>query len=498
MDLVPKETMLPYAGGDTDANLRVANAMKKELLADPHLTAFYVNILHPANRAFEMIERGGVLVDLEAYKELQADLEAEIDQCMVRAKKALGGRIVAKHWDSSKRGGLNLKKASLICDFMFSPMGLNLKPKMFTDKSKEPSTSSDHIKMFADVPDAKEFVEAFTEFGSADKMLSTYVGDGKTKGFLKHLRSDGRFHPTYFLFAGKKEEDEGGTNTGRLSAKNPAFQVIPKHGKWAKKIRRCFPAPPGYLVMERDYSQGELRVVACIANESNMIAAYRAGRDLHAETAGPFRGYDYDHMMELKILDKVLFDAIRQLGKAGNFGLLYGMGVEGFMDYAWLNYGVKLTYQEAFEFREAFFKRYPGLLEYHRVYKEFARKHGYVRGPQGRIRHLPLIKSPIRELASKAERQACNSPVQGCLSDMLLWSLGMEHETGLTKVCPSFGSCHDAGYNYVPEDKNVELARQHVEIMENLPFEKVFWKPQLKFIADAKLGPNMAEMKEVK
>src|SRR6185295_9889753 len=114
-------------------------------------------------------------------------------------------------------------------------------------------------------------------------------------GFLEHLRSDGRFHPSYFLYVGDRhDKDEGGAKTGRLSCKAPAFQTIPKHTKWAKRIRRCFPAPPGYVVVERDYSQGELRVIACIADETNMIAAYRQGKDLHAKTAGPFRGYDYD------------------------------------------------------------------------------------------------------------------------------------------------------------------------------------------------------------
>jgi hypothetical protein len=80
---------------------------------------------------------------------------------------------------------------------------------------------------------------------------------------------------------------------------------------------------------------------------------------------------------------------------------------------------------------------------------------------------------------------------------MLLWALSIEHRMGLTSIAPAFGAVHDAAYNYVPEDNALDIAKQHTQVMENLPFEKVGWTPQLNFPADAKLGPNMADMKEV-
>lgn len=499
MDKVPKTKMLPYAGGDSDATLEVAAAEKVELLKDPALTRFYVNILHPAARAFEKVERGGILVDTQAFRELHADLTAESIKLVVAAKKILGGRIVAKHADAAKPGGMNITKPNLIKDYMFSPMGLNLKPLMVTEKTKEPSSSLDHLLMFKDVPEAAEFVQLMGDYASCTKTLSTYVD-----GFLVHLRSTGRFHPSFWFFAGNKDEGEGGTNTGRLSCKGPAFQTLPKHTKWAKALRRCYIAPEGYLVMERDYSQGELRVVACIANETNMIAAYRKGMDLHALTSGRFAGFTYEQMMAMKALgeghpDFDKYEAIRQLGKAGNFGLLYGMGVDGFFTYAVVNYGVKdLTLETAAAFREGFFETYPGLLTYHATFKAMAKRDGYVYGPLGRIRHLPLINSKNKVERSKAERQAINSPVQGCLSDMLLWTMAEENNAGLTNEVPAFGACHDAAYNYVPEDQVDILVPKHIEIMENLPFHKVGWNPQLKFVADAKVGPNMADLHKVK
>lgn len=498
MDLVPPPTLLPYAGGDVDADLQVATVMKKELMKDQALTRFYVNILHPAARAFELVQQGGMLVDQAAYAELKADLEAEHIKLVTAACKIMGGRIVAKHGNLARLGGMNLTKASMLCDFMFSPMGLNLKPKMFTEKPdkdgiQRPSTAMEHLVMFEDVPAAKPFIKIIKEDSSIMKTYDTYV-----IGFLEHLRSDGRFHPTYFMFRGNRDQGDGGTNTGRLSCKYPAFQTVPHFTTWAKRIRRCFPAPPGYVVVERDYSQGELRVAACIADEENMIASYKAGRDLHVETASVRWGMTYEELMALATSNPELYEEKRQPGKVGNFGLLYEMGVDGFVNYAQSTYNVTLTWDEANDFRNGFFHKYPKLRDYHAEYKAHAHLHKHVRTPLGRVRHLPLIDSPNREFAAKAERQAVNSPVQGTLTDLVLWSISLEQKAGLQSIAPCWGACHDSIYNYVPEDRVEEIVTQQMDIMENLPFEQVGWNPQLQFLADAKFGPNLGDLKKFK
>jgi DNA polymerase I-like protein with 3'-5' exonuclease and polymerase domains len=502
MDRVPPDQLLPYAGGDVDADLQVAEAMKQELLQDTRLTSFYVNILHPAARAFEQIEQGGILVDMDAYQELKLDLEKEHARLVQEASKIMGGRIVIKHGYASLTQGrpeaMNLTKASMLVDFMFSPMGLNLKPKMFTPKPdkdgiQRPSTAMEHLEMFADDPKAKDFIQIIKTDSSVMKTYNTYV-----IGFLEHLRSDGRLHPTYYLFVGNQEEGEGGARTGRLSCKAPAFQTVPKHTTWAQRIRRCFPAPPGYVVVERDYGQGELRVIACIANETGMINVFKSGRDIHADTAAPFAGYTYESLMALEKTDYHTFEETRQLGKAGNFGLVFGMYEDGFVAYARSNYGVELTWDEAHTFRTGFFKKYPRLIDYHKSSVQFAKLHKHVRTPLGRIRHLPLIKSPNRDVASKAERQAINSPVQGCLTDMGLWTIALEHRSGLAATAPCWGACHDSILNYVPEDKVDVLVPQMLDQMEQLPFHKVGWSPQLTFVADAKVGKNWGELKKFK
>jgi len=500
MDKVPPGQLLLYAGGDSDATYQVAAVERKLLLQDQQLTSFYVNVLHPAARAFEVVERGGIFVDLEKYKVLESDLDTEILSLVGKAKSVLGGRIWAKHYDVDKMGGMNLTKASMIVDFMFSPMGLNLKPLMWTAGGKEgtgdkaPSTAMEHLMMFKENPEARPFIEMMSSYSSATKTKNTYV-----TGFLKHIRSDGRYHPSYYFFAGNKDNDEGGTNTGRLSCRDPAFQTIPKHTKWAKRLRECYIAPPGHLVVERDYNQGELRVFACLANEMVMISSYLKGMDLHSVTSGKFSGYTYEQMMNLSKTDPDLFASIRQLGKAGNFGLIYGMGDDGFLVYAVDNYGVKdFTITQAHDFREGFMGTYPGIPGYHIRQKNLAREFGQVRSPLGRIRHLPLIKSSNRKVQSHAERQSINAPTQSTLSDMLLWVISLEHKSGLSLASPSFGACHDAAYNYVLVDKIDMVLPKMISVMENLPFSKVGWTPQLKFLADAKVGTSMGDLSKYK
>lgn len=499
MQLIPKgPDLLGYAGGDTDACQQVAEAVRVDLLKDKPLTSFYVNILHPASRSFEVLERTGVHIDRERFKELEADCIKELTTTAQEAAALIGTRLFAAHRNEEKPGGLDLTSAALITDYMFGPRGLNLTPIMLTEKTKKPSTAWEHLKQFKGVPEAKAFLALQERNQQASKTLSTFVGNDK-KGFLKHLRADNRFHASYFLSKSRFDDDsEGGAVTGRLSAKNPAMQVVPKHTDWAPRIRRCFTAPDGYVIVERDFNQGELRVVACISSEPTMLQAYKEGKDLHALTGARIAHMTYEQVMALKKTDKKAFDLIRQPAKPANFGLLYGQGPEGFQRFAELNYNVIMELSEATEIHNVFFQMYGGLLHYHEDFKKFAHKHGYVRSPLGRIRHLPLIHSRFSGVRSKAERQAINSPVQSTLSDMMLWALAIEWQMGLQYIAPPFAAIHDATYDYVPEDKVYEIAKKKKEIMENLPFEKVGWKPQLTFIADVKAGKDMNSLEEIK
>jgi DNA polymerase I-like protein with 3'-5' exonuclease and polymerase domains len=505
MEKIPKDVALPYVGGDTDVTYRVAVHQRKELQMDKRLQRFYVKLLHPAVRAFEAIEHRGMVVDLKEYGRLEKELVGRIAELEKEAIGMMPARLRAKHVDK-----LDLR-AAVLKDFFFSDLGLGLKPKMYTEKKGDIKTDKAHFMMFEDEPEAKAFLDIYKQYTSATKTLSTYV-----HGFLNHLRPDGRFHPTYMLFNGSAfegKDDDGGTDTGRTSAIDPAVQTIPKHTIWAKKLRKCFPAPPGYRFFQADFSQGELRLAACAAEEPNMIEAYRSGQDLHCVTGASLAGYDLPEFMDLNLPDGVkyeqassaqkiayeLFAKFRQRAKPANFGLLYGMQSEGFREYARVNYGVNMSSAEAWDVREAFFALYAGLVTWHNDSIQFANSHGWIDNPLGRIAHLPLIKSKIWAVKSKAERKAINSPIQSTLSDLCTWAISILEERYGDEGLWMAGMTHDSIYGYYPEGNPQLWLGRIVEVMETLPYESVFdWHPVLNFPADVEEGPNLAELDKFK
>ncbi len=492
MHEVPKDKMLPYAAGDLDADLRVSQKLERMLLRDKKLTRFYAHILHPSAQAFAVIEYRGMHVDVEKYEVLRKDVQKEIEENHKIALDLIPAQIQNKYVDN-----LSLTRDVILQEYLFSPRGLNLKPKMMTPKGNKPSTSKAHLQMFLDHPEAGTFLKALFEWKSAKKTMTTYI-----VGFLKHLRTDGRFHPTYMLHRGDYDGDAGGTVTGRSSAKDPAYQTIPKHTKWAKRLREVYVAPPGHVVLNADFSQGELRIAACIANEPTMIAAYRKGIDLHLLTGlalwniqNPNKKYTLAQATKLKLAGDETIKMVRQGGKAGNFGLLYGMQPAGFKAYAYLTYGVTLTMEQAEAFRDAFFQRYPRLTDWHEDSAKTAHRYGQVRSPLGRIRHLPLIHSKDWQIKSQAERQAINAPVQSTLSD-----LGQLAAAELHRLYPElwcFGFTHDALSFYIPEGEVQLWAKRIKKVMENLPLKKVRWSPQLDFPVDIEVGPDLGHMTEL-
>lgn len=417
MERIPPDKLLPYAGGDTIACQDVADVLKEELLDEPALANFYVTILHPAARAFEKIERRGLLIDQNKYAIIGHDLRKTIKEQQAKALACLPNAMRIKYKERIQdqiAAGKNPLLPSILKEFFFTPHGLNLKPLETTEKTGEPSMTKAHLRRFEHVSAAKSMVEALTEMDSASKTLSTFVD-----GFLKHLRPDGRFHPTYFLAHGEfdgYESIEAGTVSGRLSARSPAIQTLPKHTKWSKRLRECFIAPQGKTIINADFSQGELRVVACVSDETTMLDAYAKGLDLHAVTGAGGAQVPIEEFMTWKnneykeLADK--FDLFRFRAKAQNFGLVFGLSAEGFQAYAWSGYGLKLSLDEAKTLREQFFTTYPKLLDYHADQKRLAHKFGQVSTPLGRIRHLPHIYSWDRAVRAAAERQAIN-----CLSD---------------------------------------------------------------------------------
>lgn len=495
MDLVPDGPFLTYAGGDVDACLRVSNVFVNKLDEQSKLGRFYVKLLHPAMLAFHDMERTGICCDREYMEDLGRQLDEHAEALEERAYKMLPRRLQVRHGRDFR-----LTRKSITQQFLFSRLGLNLTPMMKTPKTGEPTVGMDHLSMFKDHPEAGPWVELIDDYSQTTKTRATYV-----TGFLSHLRSDGLWHPSAMLFKGayeaslKRGADNSGTVTGRTAFRDPAVQTIPKHTKWAKILRRGFVAPPGYVFVSLDYSQGELRITACVANESRMIEAYRKGIDLHMLTGGELAGFDEQQMLEMKDKDPKMYAALRQTGKSANFGLIYGIGPEGYAYYAWSSYGVKLTIEEAAGYKERFFEGYPGLVGWHTLYKNLAHRFGYVESPLGRVRHLPLINGRDWGKVAESERQAINSPIQSTLSDLALLSLGKFRETyGCPDECKPCLMIHDQIGFYVKEDRVDVWVPRIKEIMENLPLSDFGWAPQLPFPVDVEVGYDLAHMEPLK
>lgn len=503
MELIPKGPLLNYTGPDADGTLRVSNIFRKKLSEERLLQRFYVKLLHPALKAYEKVERRGVYVDQKKMAALRAETVtfiAERDKAML---SMLSGRLRAKYADKIQENidaGKAPISATMLRDHFFDgTIGMGLKPKLFTEKSGAPSTANEHFVMFSDHPEAAPFVKLAKEVNEARKTQGTFID-----GFMKHLRPDGRLHPTYMLFHGEMYDDgsnDGGTNTGRLSCKNPAMQTLSKHSDWGKKIRRCFTGPDGKICWEFDFSQGELRIAACDAGETKMIDAYKHGIDVHAITGSTFASMDTAEFIAFKKAEKgseqkALFEKYRQRGKHANFGMIFEISAEGFQVYC-RRKELHITVKEAEEYLAKFFDTWPRLRPWQAESKAFARQNGFAVSPLGRIRHLPLINSRDGFTRSREERRSINAKIQSTLSDLCIWSVARVEEA-LGDQASVIGTTHDSMYGYMEESDAHWLLPQIRQIMMELPYREEFgWHPPLDFPVDCKIGHNTADMVEI-
>lgn len=226
-----------------------------------------------------------------------------------------------------------------------------------------------------------------------------------------------------------------------------------------------------------------------------MIRAYQEGIDLHAITAASLTGISLAEVEALETTDKHRHTLLRTGGKAGNFGLLYCISAEGFQNYAWAVYGVKLTLPEAEAFRHRFlYEQWTGLPAYHDRQRALVQEQGWVRSALDRIRHLPTIWSWDRGVRAQAERQAINSPIQSTLSDMMLMAIAIiEAELPEVQIAIAIMT-HFSAAGHVPIKSAEANLRDVVWIMSTLPLAELGWTSPLDFPADAEFGPDLTNL----
>jgi DNA polymerase-1 len=275
------------------------------------------------------------------------------------------------------------------------------------------------------------------------KWMNTYLLPWSTK-----LDRFSRLHTTYKLY---------GTVTGRLSGD---LQQVPRDSF----VRSIFGAPPGWLRVDADFSQIELRIAAHVANESTMRRMFLLGQDIHSMQASNILGKPPASLTKEE----------RKLAKAVNFGYLYGMYPTKFQKYAKINYGLDVTMAEAEVSREAYFRLFPDLVRWHERQRRMVHANHQVHSPMGRVRHLPDIMSPDRGVRMEAERQAINSPVQGTGSDITLFAMTRIQPLLKPSEAAMVMTLHDGIGFEIREDKVDYYEPIIKETMENLPLKKTF------------------------
>lgn len=284
----------------------------------------------------------------------------------------------------------------------------------------------------------------------ADRLLELR----RSSKYAEFLRSwvglispDGMIHSHYNV---------GSVVTGRLSSSEPNMQQV------TKDLKPAFTPRSGYYLAEIDYSQIELRVAAFVSRCEPMMQAYRDGVDLHRIMAGSIVHKAPEDVTKVE----------RQAGKAGNFGFLYGMGAAGFQAYALDVYGVQFTPEESQHVRDVFFSTWDGIAQWHARSISRAHQEGEVVSPIGRVRRVPEVWSSNDYLASRAERAAINSPVQGFASDLMQMAAasitgnlpGRQAVPGVAIV----GTVHDSILVEVPQDDWQECTQACRDRMVNI------------------------------
>ena len=329
----------------------------------------YTDIELPLCPVLARMEQAGFLVDRKALYDFGESLTSSIEQ-LQQSIWALAGEPF--NIQSPKQLG------SVLFERLMLPAGKKTKTGWSTNAAVLDKLRGKH-----------PIIEQILDYRTLTKLKSTYAD-----GLLKEVSADGRIHTNFQMTV---------TATGRLSSTEPNLQNIPVRRELGAQIRRMFVASPGKVLVDADYSQIELRLLAHIANDETMIAAFRSGEDIHAVTASQVFGVPLDEVTPLQ----------RSHAKAVNFGIVYGISAFS------LAQDIGVFQSEAKAYMDSYFAKYHGVRDYMKRIVEQAKADGYVTTLFGRRRDLPELKSSNFNLRSFGERVALNMPIQGTAADII-------------------------------------------------------------------------------
>jgi uracil-DNA glycosylase family 4 len=429
----PLADLVPYNGRDTDYTLRLYHIFRAQLLEQPKLARIFRFISMPAVNALVDVELRGFPVDVRRLR----DRNQKVKQALEYLDQQMA-EFVPPHLRKDR----NWRPTKFLRHLLFHVLSLPV--VSMTGKSNVESLNEDVMVALRNYHPIMPMLLAWRKY---DKWSGTYTR--KWIDLLK-LTGEPRLHPSYNVI---------GTVTGRLSSN---FQQVPRD----PFIRGIIGAPPGYKIIEADFSQIELRVAAMLSMDSAMMEVYQQGGDIHM-------------VMAQAITNKVVEDVTkeeRSRAKPVNFGFLYGMGWRKFIPYARKEYDIEISETEAQTYRRTFFERFPRLAFWHEKQKRMVEHLGYVESPIGRRRRLPDVRSTDKEVAGEAMRQAINSPVQGFASDLCLMAIGIleDHPSLAEMHVRMLGQLHDSIIFEAPAEAAEDAAGVIKDVMENLPIREVF------------------------
>lgn len=439
-DLAP-EDVYEYAAEDADVTLRLKNKLEPEL-QKVGATALFNDIEMPLVPVLADMEHTGVRIDTDTLKETSKDYTRQMNEYEKKIYEEAGETF-------------NISSPKQVGEILFGKMKIMEKPKK--TRTGQYVTSEEVLQTLRT---KNKIVDDILSYRGLKKLLSTYIDNLPT---LINKKT-GHIHTSF---------NQALTATGRLSSSDPNLQNIPVRTDEGKEIRKCFIPEPGCLFFSADYSQIELRIMAHLSEDENMIEAFREGFDIHRATAARIWN---------KKLEEVT-DAERKRAKQANFGIIYGITTYG------LAQRMEISNTEAKQIIEDYFKTFPKVKKYMDKSIEEAREKGYAETIFHRRRYLPDINSRNATVRGFAERNAINAPIQGTEADII--------KIAMARIWNRFNNEHlkskmilqvhdELNFTVVPEEKE-KVEEIVISEMQNV------CKLRVPLIADAGWGKNWLE-----
>lgn len=506
-DLVPWETLKVYLADDCDVTLRVNQIFRPLVEETPENKWLWDNLMLPASFTLANIEEDGAKVDTEWLEYLKGSYQEEIaritnklleypevvemsrekedkwaERCAIakipkamRTEEQQDKFTKYKRFDPSKGGyEFNFGSTKQLGELLFERLGLTT--VVLTDKGNY-STNDDSLKYMRNQHPICETLMLLRKV--------THLYNNFVSGMSLMVDEDGFVHGNYNLH---------GTVTGRLSSNEPNMQQIPRKNnnplefQYWNEIKRVFVSRFGDdgVIGQFDYSQLELRILAVFSQDPTLIELYNSGADLHKAVASDAFGVP---------IEEVTKDQ-RTASKKIQFGVVYQEGAKGLSEDLRAE-GIDMSVQECERFIKNYFKRFPKVEKWIKEIKRKAKREKKVHTLTGRTRNLATIDSVDNYIASQAERQAVNAPIQSTGSDCTLMSLILIddwlRETGKrSRICITV---HDSIVLDMPKDEVIEVSKKVKDIMENLAKYNPFYKflGDVPIVSEMELGYNYAE-----